>query len=82
LIERGEADLDPPLNENKRYLREEMTLAGYRHLLAIASLDGLVEASRLSRILGGARAIALVQRSLKKLNKQRNKSQKLEGLIK
>jgi hypothetical protein len=54
LIERGEADLDPPLNENKRYLREEMTLAGYRHLLAIASLDGLVEASRLSRILGGA----------------------------
>lgn len=54
LIERGEADLDPPLNDNKRYLREEMTLAGYRHLLAIASLDGLVEASRLSRILGGA----------------------------
>jgi hypothetical protein len=54
LIERGEADLDPLLNENKRYLREEMTLAGYQHLLAIASLDGLVEASRLSRILGGA----------------------------
>jgi hypothetical protein len=31
-----------------------MTEAGYRHLLAIASFDGLVEASRLSRILGGA----------------------------
>jgi hypothetical protein len=54
LIERGEADLQPPLTENKRYLREEMTVEGYRHLLAIASLDGLVEASRLSRILGGA----------------------------
>jgi hypothetical protein len=54
LIARCEADVDPPLTENKRYLREEMTLAGYRHLLAIASLDGLVEASRLSRILGGA----------------------------
>lgn len=54
LIERAKADLDPPLSENKRYLREEMTTAGYRHLLAIASLDGLVEASRLSRILGGA----------------------------
>lgn len=54
LIERGETDLEPPLNENKRYLREQMTVAGYRQLLAIASLDGLVEASRLSRILGGA----------------------------
>lgn len=54
LTERGNADLDPPITENKRYLREEMPLAGYRHLLAIASLDGLVEASRLSRILGGA----------------------------
>jgi hypothetical protein len=54
LIERGEADLNPPLTPEKRYLREGMTLEGYRHLLAIASLDGLVEASRLSRILGGA----------------------------
>jgi hypothetical protein len=31
-----------------------MTEAGYRHLLAIGSFDGLVEGSRLSRILGGA----------------------------
>ncbi|NJL81861.1 MAG: iron-containing redox enzyme family protein [Chloroflexaceae bacterium] len=54
LIERGAADLNPPISDNKRYLREEMSLEGYRHLLAIASLDGLVEASRLSRILGGA----------------------------
>jgi hypothetical protein len=54
LLERGEADLNPPLTANKRYLQQEMSLAGYRHLLAIASLDGLVESSRLSRILGGA----------------------------
>ncbi len=54
LIERGDADLDPEITENKRFLREEMTVDGYRHLLAIASLDGLVEASRMSRILGGA----------------------------
>jgi hypothetical protein len=54
LAERANADLNPPLTENKRYLREQMTAEGYRHLLAIASLDGLVEASRLSRILGGA----------------------------
>lgn len=54
LIERGAADLDPPLSADSRYIREQMTEAGYRHLLAIASFDGLVEGSRLSRILGGA----------------------------
>ncbi|WP_341529086.1 iron-containing redox enzyme family protein [Nostoc sp. UHCC 0302] len=54
LTERANADLDPPLSENSRYIREEMTVAGYCHLLAIASFDGLVEGSRLSRILGGA----------------------------
>ncbi len=54
LTERAEADLVPPLNQNKRYLREALSLEGYRRLLAIASLDGLVEASRMSRILGGA----------------------------
>ncbi|MBE9033882.1 iron-containing redox enzyme family protein [aff. Roholtiella sp. LEGE 12411] len=53
LIERASADLDPPLSEDSRYIREKMTEAGYRHLLAIASFDGLVEGSRLSRILGG-----------------------------
>jgi hypothetical protein len=51
---RAELDLDPPLSPAKQYLRAEMTLEGYRTLLAIASLDGLVEGSRLSRILGGA----------------------------
>ncbi len=54
LQERADADLDPPLSPAKKYLRETMDLHGYRLLLAIASLDGLVEASRLSRILGGA----------------------------
>lgn len=35
-------------------MRENINLEGYRILLAIASLDGLVEASRLLRILGFA----------------------------
>nr|WP_017317372.1 iron-containing redox enzyme family protein [Mastigocladopsis repens] len=54
LIERCADDLDPPLSQDSRYIREEMSEAGYRHLLAIGSFDGLVEGSRLSRILGGA----------------------------
>ena len=54
LRDRAAADLDPALSEDSHYIREEMPLEGYRHLLAIASFDGLVEASRLSRILGGA----------------------------
>lgn len=54
LIERSDHDLDPPLSDDSRYLREQMTEAGYRRVLAIGSFDGLVEGSRLSRILGGA----------------------------
>ncbi|HEY9827249.1 MAG TPA: iron-containing redox enzyme family protein [Stenomitos sp.] len=54
LIDHSNADLNPPVSEAKRYLREEMTLEGYRYLLSITSLDGLVEASRMSRILGGS----------------------------
>ncbi|PMB23243.1 iron-containing redox enzyme family protein [Fischerella thermalis] len=54
LIERAAEDLDPPLSLESRYLREQMSQAGYQHLLAIGSFDGLVEGSRLSRILGGA----------------------------
>lgn len=54
LIDRADADLNPPLSAASRYIREEMSEAGYRHLLAIGSFDGLVEGSRLSRILGGA----------------------------
>jgi Iron-containing redox enzyme len=54
LNDRVAVDLDPPLSSDAQYMREEMSLEGYRYLLAIASFDGLVEASRLSRILGGA----------------------------
>jgi hypothetical protein len=54
LIERAAADLNPPLSQDSRYLRSQMTEVGYRHLRSLASFDGLVEASRLSRILGGA----------------------------
>lgn len=50
----AEADLTPPLSPAKQYLRQTLDYEGYRRLLAISSLDGLVEASRLSRILGGA----------------------------
>lgn len=54
LTERVRYDLDPEISEGSRYIREEMSEVGYRHLLAIGSFDGLVEGSRLSRILGGA----------------------------
>jgi hypothetical protein len=54
LTARAKFDLNPPITENKCYLCETLTLEGYRWLLAIVSLDGLVEASRMSRILGGA----------------------------
>jgi hypothetical protein len=47
-------DLDPKSSTAGLYFRNEMTETGYRQLLAIASLDGLVEASQLSRVLGGA----------------------------
>lgn len=51
--ERVAEDLVPKPNETGKYFRDEMTLEGYRNLLGIASLDGLVEASQLSRVLGG-----------------------------
>lgn len=54
LLDRYAADLDPTLSEDALYLRKHMPFEGYRYLLAITSFDGLVEASRLSRILGGA----------------------------
>ena len=53
LRERSAADLDPPVSANGRYFREQAGDAAYRKLLEIASLDGLVEASQLSRTLGG-----------------------------
>ncbi|MFP4409896.1 iron-containing redox enzyme family protein [Coleofasciculus sp.] len=53
LIDRAVADVDPPISADGEFFREQMTEAGYRQLVAIASLDGLVEASQLSRTLGG-----------------------------
>ncbi|BDA75032.1 hypothetical protein RIVM261_087250 [Rivularia sp. IAM M-261] len=53
LIDRVAYDLNPEISEGSRYIREEMSVEGYKHLLAIGSFDGLVEGSRLSRILGG-----------------------------
>jgi len=47
-------DLDPKPSPEGLYFRNKMTTTGYRRLLAITSLDGLVEASQLSRVLGGA----------------------------
>lgn len=47
-------DVDPPLGETALYIKNEMTKEGYRHLLAAGSVDGLVEASRQSRVCGGA----------------------------
>jgi hypothetical protein len=54
LIDRATVDVDPPLSSDSRYIREEMSEIGYRHLLAIGSFDGLVEGSRMTSILGGA----------------------------
>lgn len=54
LSERTSEDLSPKLSPEGLFFRNEMTATGYRRLLAIASLDGLVEASQLSRVLGGA----------------------------
>lgn len=53
LRDRTAADIDPPISENGLFFRDEVTAAGYQRLLAIASLDGLVEASQLSRTVGG-----------------------------
>ncbi len=54
LCERAGEDLNPDLTEEGRYIRDRISEPGYRRLLSIASLDGLVEASQLSRVLGGA----------------------------
>jgi len=54
LSERADEDLNPNLTEEGYYIRDQISELGYRQLLSIASLDGLVEASQLSRMLGGA----------------------------
>lgn len=50
---RAAEDLAPLPSPEGIYFRDHMGIAGYRSLLQIASLDGLVEASQLSRTLGG-----------------------------
>lgn len=53
LRKRTDEDLSPEPSEISLYFRNEMSLIGYKRLLAITSLDGLVEASQLSRMIGG-----------------------------
>ncbi|WP_447969362.1 iron-containing redox enzyme family protein [Nitrospira sp. M1] len=53
LRKRTAEDLDPEPSQTGLFFRNDMSQAGYRHLLAITSLDGLVEASQLSRVIGG-----------------------------
>ena len=53
LRSRAARDVAPPPSPEGIYFRDHMGIAGYRKLLQIASLDGLVEASQLSRTLGG-----------------------------
>jgi len=54
LCVRVDEDLKPNLSEDGRYIREHISETSYCKFLKIASLDGLVEASQLSRMLGGA----------------------------
>lgn len=53
LLRRAALDVSPAPSDGGNYFRDEATEDGYRRLIAIASLDGLVEASQLSRTLGG-----------------------------
>jgi len=46
-------DLESEPSETAIFFRDHVGPAGYRRLLEITSLDGLVEASQLSRMLGG-----------------------------
>ena len=53
LGEEAQKDLDSKPSEAGVFFRDHVGEKGYRRLLAITSLDGLVEASQLSRMLGG-----------------------------
>lgn len=53
LRERAARDVAPPPSVGGSWFREHAELPAYRRLLEIASLDALVEASQLSRTLGG-----------------------------
>eukprot|EP00879_Flechtneria_rotunda_P002011 GHRR01002188.1.p1 GENE.GHRR01002188.1~~GHRR01002188.1.p1 ORF type:complete len:513 (+),score=225.29 GHRR01002188.1:455-1993(+) len=54
LKERFSRDVDPPLSAFQQFIVNDMSPLGYCHLLAVGSLDGLVEASRQSRVCAGA----------------------------
>lgn len=45
LKDRTAIDIDPPPSADSLFIQDQVNQAGYRHLVAIASLDGLVEAS-------------------------------------
>jgi hypothetical protein len=49
----AEEDLQPEPSPDGLFIRNQITEEGYKRFLAITSLDGLVEASQLSRMLGG-----------------------------
>ena len=51
---RVRAGVDPRPSLAGRYFADTMTVEGYRRVVQILALDGLVEASQLSRVLGGA----------------------------
>ena len=53
LRNRATADLAPLPSPEFNYFRDHVGMSGYRKLLEISSLDGLVEASQLSRTIGG-----------------------------
>lgn len=53
LLRRAACDVSPAPSARGLYFRHDVNEVGYRRLLAIASLDGMVEASQLSRTLGG-----------------------------
>lgn len=53
LRQRAARDVDPPPSAAGLYFRDHAGVPAYSRLVEIASLDGLVEASQLSRTLGG-----------------------------
>jgi hypothetical protein len=53
LGDRVEEDLQPEPSIDGLFICNKISKSGYQRLLAITSLDGLVEASQLSRVLGG-----------------------------
>ena len=50
---RVEEDIQPEPSTDGLLIRNKISKSGYQRFLAITSLDGLVEASQLSRMLGG-----------------------------